>query len=88
MIREDIRKDINNTRLRYIKTDDLILDRRRNVYIVSTLDNLDLESKKNYVKEIIEIYYKYNFIEWYDFTKLNKELEDNVLKVTRIPIAE
>ena len=87
-IKEEIRKEINNTRLRYIKTDDLILDSGRGVYNVITLDNLDEVHRKNYAKEIIDIYYKYNFTDWYDFTKLDSDLKDIAIKVTKIPVAE
>ena len=87
-LKEEIRKEINNTRLRYIKTDDLILDSGRGVYNVITLDNLDEVHRKNYAKEIIDIYYKYNFKDWYDFTKLDSDLKDIANKVTNIPVSE
>ena len=87
-IREDIQQKINNIRTKYIKMEELILDTTRDVYIVSTLDNIDLESKKNYTKELIELYYKYDFTEWYDFTTFGNKMLEIANKVTNIPVAE
>ena len=86
-IREDIKQEINKIRLKYIKKKDLVLD-DRDMFVISTFDNVDLESKKNYTKELIELYYKYDFTEWYDFTTFGKKMLHIANKVTNIPVAE
>ena len=47
-----------------------------------------VEEKFTTAKEIIDIYYKYNFTDWYDFTTFGKKMLYIANKVTNIPVAE